>query len=487
MLEQRAVAPRPDSGAREVLSGPALKPETKTEGPLYSATWGWTGTAVFVVGYLPFGSLIGSRPELLAVVPVVAWGWTRGSWVGLLAGFLAVPGATALLRAAALLESTFSFEVLLSGLILGPLGWISGRAGQSINKLQNSEQARLLAEGELATFRALLDKITDAIYVIDGDSGRLLDVNATACRAHRMSRKELVSRTVPEISVRARSPESWQQILLQLDQTGSLQVESIHIRSDGTTYPVEVAVTKQRIGGQDCLLALARNITTRVRERQLRRKFGELLLKSQDDERRRIAQELHDDTGQCLTSLIAQLALIENTTLTPAVATRVARARRLAEHTHRELGRLSLGLHPSTLDQFGLEVAIERMCHDMAKTHGFEVDVSVRGLGGGDARLNPRSELSLYRIVQEALTNVAKHAEASLVSVVVVKTESIIRMVVEDDGRGFSHRAVSQISGSDGLGLAGIRERSQVLNGWMTIESVVGQGTTVAVEIPVPG
>jgi len=151
--------------------------------------------------------------------------------------------------------------------------------------------------------------------------------------------------------------------------------------------------------------------------------------------------------------------------------------RELVVATLRDVRRLAVELRPKALDDFGLVAALERLVQTFseATTIGVELETTL-----GEERLPPEVETTLYRIVQEALTNVVKHARARRVSILLMRREGTAMAVIDDDGEGFDPEAVQE----DGLGLLGIRERVELLEGRLKVESWPGSGTTLAVEVP---
>jgi signal transduction histidine kinase len=196
---------------------------------------------------------------------------------------------------------------------------------------------------------------------------------------------------------------------------------------------------------------------------------------SHETERRRLAHELHEETGQALTSILLGLKGLEEQLDAPAVAP----LRELVVATLQDVRRLALGLRPKALDDFGLEAAIEHLASESALASGIEVDCA-GGLGG--RRLPDEVETALYRIAQEALTNAIRHAHARRVSILLTRKDGYVCEVIEDDGRGFDQGRRR----ADGLGLAVMRERVELLGGRLEIESAAGTGTTVVVDVPVP-
>jgi signal transduction histidine kinase len=193
----------------------------------------------------------------------------------------------------------------------------------------------------------------------------------------------------------------------------------------------------------------------------------------------RIARELHDETGQALTSILLGLKPLERTAATEEDRAAVASLRELVVSTLQDVRRLAVELRPSTLDDFGLSTAVERLAETFRDNTGMRVDVDAQL---GDVRLPAEVETALYRIVQEALANIVKHAEATRVSILLTRKESSVAAVVEDDGKGFDKSE----TGDDVLGLVGMRERVGLVGGRLVIESAKGSGTTIAAEVPVP-
>ena len=220
--------------------------------------------------------------------------------------------------------------------------------------------------------------------------------------------------------------------------------------------------------------AVAVDLSARVARDALRR-----VVEAQELERRRLARELHDETGQALASILLGLRAVEDAKGDAELRAATAMLRQLAVTTLQDVRRLAVELRPKTLDDFGLVAALDRLGSGFTEQTGIVVDISARI---GETRLVPEVETALYRIVQEALTNVAKHAQARHVSVVLNRSARSVIAVIEDDGRGFS--AQSTPTDSLGLGLIGMQERVGLLSGRIQIESTEGSGTTLVVEVP---
>ena len=216
--------------------------------------------------------------------------------------------------------------------------------------------------------------------------------------------------------------------------------------------------------------AVAVDLSARVARDALRR-----VVEAQELERRRLARELHDQTGQELTSVLLGLKAVEEASDDAERVEALAVVREQVVETLHDVRRLAVELRPKALDDFGLAPALERLRETFSEQTGMRVDLESRIR----ERLPPDVETALYRIVQEALTNVVKHAQAGVVSIVLARNASAVTVLVEDDGRGFSREG-----SGEGLGLLGMGERLALLGGKLRIESRPGAGTTIVAEVP---
>jgi len=218
--------------------------------------------------------------------------------------------------------------------------------------------------------------------------------------------------------------------------------------------------------------AMAVDLSERVQRDSLRR-----VLSGQELERRRLARELHDETGQALTSILLGLKSVEEAKDPASIEQAARHLRELIVATLQDVRRLAVELRPKALDDFGLVPALERLAETVSEHAGIPVQVAAQL---GDERLPGEIETTLYRLVQEALTNVVKHAHAQNVSIFLVRRQDRVTAVVEDDGQGFDPERTRE----DALGLVGMRERIGIVGGRLNVESRPDAGTTIAVEVP---
>jgi two-component system, NarL family, sensor histidine kinase DevS len=213
--------------------------------------------------------------------------------------------------------------------------------------------------------------------------------------------------------------------------------------------------------------AVAVELSERVERDTLRR-----IVAAQELERQRLARELHDETGQALTSILLGLKQLEGAESPEAVQA----LRELVVATLQDVRRLAVELRPKVLDDFGLVPALERLTQSFSEQTGIQVDLEASTI---TERPPVEVETAIFRIVQEALTNVVKHAHAQRVSVLVTRADGRIKAVIEDDGTGFDPSATD-----GGIGLIGMRERIELLDGSLVVETSATSGTTVAAEVP---
>jgi signal transduction histidine kinase len=218
--------------------------------------------------------------------------------------------------------------------------------------------------------------------------------------------------------------------------------------------------------------AVAVSLSERVAKDTLRR-----VVEAQELERRRLARELHDETGQALTSILLGVKAIRASSTTADAERAESDVRALIVQALQDVRALAVELRPTALDDFGLVAALERLAETFQARSGLKTLVQANI----DGRLPPEIETVLYRVVQEALTNVIKHAGAEHVSIVLRSRDGSVAVTIDDDGRGFVQTDVRD----EALGLLGMRERLALVGGMLEVESSPDSGTTIAAQVPV--
>ncbi len=275
---------------------------------------------------------------------------------------------------------------------------------------------------------------------------------------------------------------------VSLEKTHRWRRESVNRRKNGECFPVQLFsdVVVDAEGRPISRVTWCEDITERKLAEENRKRLLERILTAQEEERRRIARELHDEAGQAMTSMLLKLRAIEDATTLQEAQTTARGLRQVMSQTMKSIAQLARGLHPSILDDLGLIAAIRRYTTEYARLN--RLNVNFQTFGMESESLPQPVQITLYRIVQEALTNIVRHAAAKMIFVRLDRYSEAVGLAIVDDGKGFDAEETLQLyAKSNQLGLFGMRERVALLGGTMELQSRVGGGTTVSVHIPLPG
>ncbi len=403
--------------------------------------------------------------RLLFLAPVALAAWYFGPAAGVLT--IALSLAVMLIRTAiSSCQPESALQEITGVLALAIfLNWIFSRLR---GEQRGREQERLLGLERLRIserrFRGLFENASDAIWLQD-DRGRLVEVNAACARLTGYEPEDLVGQPVEKLL-----PEP----LAEGSQERALR------RQDGAEAVAEVMVSAAP-GGWLCI---ARDVTERHQREESTRFFARQVLQAQEEERRRVARELHDSTVQSLVVVSNQLEALalDGHDLPPAAGERLGQVQGLVREAVSEARHFSQNLRPPALDDLGLLPSLEELAAGLRRDEGLAVEVLALGQA---RRLSSETELALYRIVQEVLSNVRRHARATEAIVNLRFFPDTVRVVVRDDGQGCElPKYLEDLVSAGCLGLAGIYERAHLLGGQAEIRSAPGQGTTVWVELP---
>lgn len=263
-----------------------------------------------------------------------------------------------------------------------------------------------------------------------------------------------------------------------------LASKEVYLLAETFNYMMDTLETStQEIQRQNYEL---KNLWEQLRAKEeMRTYLLQKVISAQEEERKRIARELHDQVGQSLTYLMITLQRLKETIRETETQDKVEELRQLTGNILQTLRELAFELRPSLLDNLGLKEAVERFCHDYARKYQMKVDIQAYGEW---KTISSEIATTLYRVIQEALTNVVRHARASQVSLVLERRDHEVMAIIEDDGCGFNPEEVlSEAQGGKYLGLFGMQERVALVGGTFTIESSPGQGTTIYIKVPIGG
>jgi signal transduction histidine kinase len=318
------------------------------------------------------------------------------------------------------------------------------------------------------------------IAAADGESvadlvGIDLESDAKHARVLTQGRSERIDSVLED-------PEVDQVVASRVGAVAALLVPLVfHARTIGVVSAFNKNGSDPRFSDDD--LRLAKAFATRAAlavhlSERVARETVDAILEGQEAERSRLARELHDETGSALTAILLGLAAIDTAATLPEAHHASTALREKARSALENVGRMAFELRPPALDQFGLVTALKDLLGALEEQGGPKVELEFDPPGG--ARLPTKVETAVFRITQEALTNVVKHAEAKSVDIRLACRDRSVVLSVEDDGIGFSG---AQEAGA-GLGLVGMRERVASVDGALDIESKRGAGTRLTVEIP---
>jgi PAS domain S-box-containing protein len=390
------------------------------------------------------------------------------------------------------------------------------------SKIARDITGRKQDEQALAERALLLDLSNDAILVRAGDD-RVTYWNKSASELYGFNREEAIGRVSHEL-LQTEFPESLERITEQFRRDGRWRGELLHTRKDGSQIVVvsRWALDRDHDGNPKCVLETNNDITpqkqlesglreseerlrvlanglenqVRVRTHQLEQRNAEVLQQSeqlrelsirlqqtQDDERRRIARELHDSAGQVITVLGMNLASIaQHVGRNAKVGKAIEENRELVHQLSKEIRTMSYLLHPPLLDENGLAGALDWYAQGLAERSSLKCDLIIPKDFG---RLSDDVEVTIFRIVQECLTNIHRHSGSKTAAIRLSRTGESVSLEIQDEGKGIPAERLAEIQGHRaGVGITGMRERVRHLNGTIEIQSNA-KGTKISVTLPV--
>ncbi len=356
---------------------------------------------------------------------------------------------------------------------------------QDITERKRMEEA--LRESE-STARAYLESASQAVLGAD-ESGRLVLANAMAEEIFGYSREELLGKTVETLlPERFRTQHTTHRAAYFSEprrRPMGVGLELFARRKDGSAFPVDVSLSHIDTPKGRVALAFVSDITEqvhsleRLRESESVRALAAGLLRGQEQERRRVARELHDGLNQMLAALSIELGALDGQIADPEAARkRLLSIENRVESISDEVRRISHQLHPSILEHAGFAAALRSHCQEFGKQTEIQIQVKTNNVPD---QIDTVVATSLFRLCQEALQNVAKHSGATEVTVTISRDGEGIGLSLADDGKGFQ---VAKARARGGLGLISMSERARSLGGRLSVVSSLGKGTTVEAWVP---
>jgi PAS domain S-box-containing protein len=370
---------------------------------------------------------------------------------------------------------------------------LMGAFDQMAQALQQRETERQSADVALKAsemrYRRLFETAQDGILILNAGTGQIDDVNPFLTDMLGYTREQLLGNKLWEIGP-FKDTKSSKSAFRELQRDAYVRYEDLPLEtSDGRSINVEFVSNVYQVNGGKVIQCNIRDITKRKQaegklkeSRQRLQTLSRRLVKIQENERRYLARELHDEIGQALTVIEMNLQALLESPGAGALARRLKASLTVVEHVQEQVHDISLNLRPSMLDDLGLEPALRWLVKRQAALAGLQAEVRVDPL---EQRLDPMIETECFRVAQEALTNVVKHAKAHTVNVELSQNEEQLHLSVRDDGVGFDlARLREQAVRGASLGLLSMEERATLAGGGLQYHSTPGQGTEVHAWFP---
>ena len=422
--------------------------------------------------------------RILYLAPIV-WG---GFLFGQMGSFLVSLTALGCMLPRAIFISAYPVDALFE---TGAVFILGNILAISFNALRREREHRVqleMSQRELRTseekYRELFESANDAIWLHDLE-GNIITANKAAEKLTGYGVAELTQMNVRDF-LSKESLQVWQQIQTKLLQNEAVEqpYEQSLTRKDGSQAFIQLATSLVFSSGEPTAIQnIARDVTEQKRLHENLQFYLQQVTRAQEEERKRISHELHDESIQALVITSRQLdALASNDKNLPEDARlRLEELRQQVNKITQELRRLIQGLRPAVLDRLGLIPALEWLAADVSEYSGISTKVNIIGK---ERRVAEDTELVLFRITQEALRNVCRHSKATEAEIIVEFEPNRIKITISDNGQGFIvPQRIGDFARSGKLGLSGIQERARLIGGSVSVQSEPGKGSAVTIEV----
>jgi PAS domain S-box-containing protein len=349
---------------------------------------------------------------------------------------------------------------------------------------ERKRAADALAESE-EKYRQLFESESDAVMIFDAQTRQFEDANPATLNLFGYSKEEFLALKVEDISAEKDNTRRSVEKVIAADAPNAQVPLRKFIRKEGSVFPGEISAGKFFAGRREKIIGAVRDITERKQAEEKIRALTQQLIKVQENERNRIAGYLHDNVAQDLSSLKIGLETLydRGQEVTPEIKTKIGELSKMLQDSITAVRDLSYDLRPSALDQLGLVRTVYQYCEDFSEKNSVDVDLYTAGMK--DLKLDFDTEINLYRLIQESLNNIKKHAEAGKVVIRLVASSPNIILRIEDNGKGFDvkHRLARALK-EKRMGLSSMEERVSLLGGLMKISSRPSKGTKIFIEVP---
>ncbi len=334
-------------------------------------------------------------------------------------------------------------------------------------------------------YKILFDGANDAIFIADIETGHILDANREAERLIGRSREEIINMHRSKIHPPDKAEYYREHFRKHIEADRIVDFDAEVIRKDGTIVPVSISANVIQLHGRKLIQGIFRDCTEQKRGEDLARNLSQRMMQAQERERQMISYELHDRIAQNLSSLKLSCDLLFDgqSNISPELKEKKINLSQEIEQTIIAVRDLSYELRPPGIDEMGLVTAIEIYCEEFSEKSGLEVEFQSAGLL--ELNLDDDIKIHLYRLIQEGLNNIQKHAHADRATIKLVGASPNIILRIEDNGKGFDVRERELALGKEKrMGLRSMKERVNLLGGEITIRSRLMKGTKIVIKLP---